>query len=111
MNDFTFKSILHDDCKRIFLNTDEFAEYRKINGKSIRVIIDQNELIDRNAGSPHSDGTYAGTVLIYVLADEFGAKPSIGSKLIIDGKRSMIIKECTDECGIYAITAEEVRIR
>lgn len=110
MKNMTFKSIINDDCKNVFLNENEFADIHKVNGKPMRVIIDKNELIDRQSGSPHDDGTYTKQVLMYVLASEYGHKPKIGNKLILDGKQMYLIKDFTDEDGIYAITVEAVKI-
>lgn len=110
MKEMTFKSIIADDCKNVFLNENEFAEIHKINGKPMRAIIDKNELIDRQKGNPHNDGTYEKSILIYVLASECGAKPKIGSRLTLDGKHNLLVKDVTDECGIYSITGEEVRM-
>lgn len=111
MKNMTFKSIIEDDCKNVFLNEKEFADIHKIDGKPMRVIIDKNELFDRQSGSPHNDGTYENTILLYVLAKEYGKTPVIGSKIIIDGKKMMLIKDFSDEDGIFAITAEAVKMQ
>lgn len=110
MSNMTFKSIINDDCKNVFLNENEFANIHKIDGKPMRVIIDKNELIDRQSGSPHNDGTYTKHILMYVLASEFGHKPKINSKFVLDGKQMYLVKDFTDEDGIYAITVEAVKI-
>lgn len=110
MKDMTFKSVLQEDCKNVFLNENEFADLHTINGNKMRVLIDNSELLDRSAGNPHNDGTYARSILLYVLADEFGARPKIGSKITLDSNTLLLIKNFTDEDGIYAITAEAVRI-
>lgn len=111
MKEMTFKSIIEDDCKNVFLNEKEFADIHKIDGKPMKVIIDKNELIDRQSGSPHNDGTYENSMLLYVLAKEYGKKPKIGSKITLDSKKMLLIKDFTDEDGIYAITAEAVRMQ
>lgn len=110
MKNMTFKSIIEDDCKNIFLNEKEFADIHKIDGKQMPAIIDKNELFNRQSGRPHNDGTYKKTTLLYVLAKEYDKIPVIGSK-IIDGKKMMLIKDFSDEDGIFAITAEEVKMQ
>ena len=113
MKDLTFKSVINKDCADIFLNDKEFADSIYINDRQIKAIIDSNELIERNISSPHDDGAFAHTILIYVLASEFGQKPKIEQKITLgrhDKKRTLIVKECTEEQGIYAITAREVKM-
>lgn len=110
MKEMTFKSIIENDCKNVFLNENEFADIHKIDGKPMRVLVDKNELLDRQSGSPHNDGTYEDSILLYVLAEEYGKKPKIGSKITFDSKKMLLIKDFTDEDGIYAITAKAVKM-
>ena len=48
-------------------------------------------------------------LLVYVRAEDYGAKPRIGSGIDLDGRRRYTVLDCTDEGGIYALTLEAYR--
>ena len=101
-----FKGIVEEDISSVFLNDEEFSEKHKIDGVEMNVIIDGNEIIERQ-GNNH-DGTYLGKTLIYVSSSEFGNKPKINSALRLDHKL-YTVKDCIDENGIYSITLERTK--
>ena len=35
-----FKSVIHNDLMQTFFNTDEFCDYHTINGKKMRVLLE-----------------------------------------------------------------------
>lgn len=43
----TFKDVLRSDIKSVFLNFEEFGEEHEINGETVLIIIDENELTER----------------------------------------------------------------
>ena len=43
----SFKDVLKDDVNNTFMNLDEFADTHIVDGKEIPVIIDENEIIER----------------------------------------------------------------
>lgn len=42
-----FKDMVQADIKEIFLNFDEFGEIHTINGEEVLIIVDENELTER----------------------------------------------------------------
>ena len=78
----TFKSAIEQENKYVFLNPNEFGEVHEINGKEMPVIIDDNELLERDKA--------------HLLNAELDA----------DLYR---VKSATEEAGIYAIEIEAVR--
>ncbi|MCD8364772.1 MAG: hypothetical protein LUC83_02965 [Clostridiales bacterium] len=105
----TFKEIIADDVKSVFLNIEEFSDTHTVNGVEMPVQIDTNEQIEREKrmGS-NVDGVYTNQKLIYVSADDFGPMPKQGSILKLDGK-TYRVADAVDEYGIYSITIEANR--
>jgi hypothetical protein len=76
-------------------------------------LFDTNELLKRGQNSTWSnqptDGIYADKMLVYIPVAEYGPKPSIGSPMLIDGKRRYLIRDCMDEDGLYSFVIERNR--
>jgi hypothetical protein len=107
----TFKDVAKADIDNVFVDTDVFFDEHLVDGKSMRVLIDNNELIERQqkVGLEAEDGVYRAKLLVYIPADDYGPKPQIGKRLILDGKRLYTITDCVPEDGIYSMTLEAVR--
>lgn len=107
----TFKELVAADIHNSFLNSLEFAEQHTVNGKKMDVVIDDNELLERDKaklmGAP-MDGTYKSRRLLFVARADFGPRPAIGVMLELDG-RQYRVKACTDEDGIFAMELERVK--
>ncbi|MBQ9090934.1 MAG: hypothetical protein IJY52_01525 [Anaerotignum sp.] len=105
----TLKDILRDDLEDVFFDLDEFAETHTVNGKQMSIIIDGNELGERKAASgKHFDGAYSNTILMYVKAEEYGARPKVGSMIVLDDKHYKVA-DVVDEGGVYSIAMGAVR--
>lgn len=105
----TFKEAIQDDIKGVFLNFDEFGEYHKLNGQKTLIIIDENELTEREKKMKGVDGElHNRQFLFYVAAEDFGPLPAPGRVLNFDG-REYLITDAADESGIYSINLEAVR--
>ena len=107
----SFKSILMDDVKGVFLNGEEFAEQHVIDGKLMTVSVDGNEVVERSkkqVEEGRSDGLYERQTIIYVSKKDFGKVPAIGRQLTMD-KGIYIIQDCIDEGGMYSITLGAIR--
>lgn len=100
----TFKEIVKNDVRQVFMNTDEFSETHTINGKEMPVQIDSNEQIEREKRmNQNMDGIYKNQKLIYVSAEDFGALPKQGAMLNMDGKMYKV-EDAIHEDGVYSIT-------
>ena len=72
----SFKEVMKDDVNNTFMNVDEFADMHTVDGKEIPVLVDDNEIIEREKKmKSNMDGVYVKQKLIYVKADDFGRKP------------------------------------
>ena len=106
----SFKELVEQDNRTVFMNLDEFADIHVINVKEMPCIIDNNEMIDREKRyqykrSLYADGVYLKEVLLYVKAEDFGPLPAVGRLLTLD-KKSYIVSDAIDEGGIYSISLE-----
>ena len=109
MEALSFKQAVSNDISAVFLNQDEFADPHTIDGQPMTVMIDDNELVEREKRmKSNMDGIHARQVLIYVSAAEFGPLPAQGRLLKLDGKRYTVL-DATEEGGVYAITLEANR--
>jgi hypothetical protein len=107
----SFKEVMKDDVNYTFMNLDEFADTHNVDGKEIPVMVDDNEIIEREKKmKSNMDGVYVKQKLIYVKADDFGALPVIGRQIMFDGKRYIVI-DAVDEQGVYSITMEANRTK
>ena len=82
-----FKELLRMDNETVFLNPDEFGEEHIISGRRMTIIIDDNEMIEREkrqiSGREYRQGVFHKQILFYVSAKVFGvfssgAKPDAG---------------------------------
>jgi hypothetical protein len=108
----SFKDVIRSDIGKVFVNIGEFAEQRLVDGVPMRVIEDANELEERQkstVANRATDGTYKAQVLLYIPVEDYGPKPKAGKLLNLDNRKTFIIRQCTEEGGIYAMTLEVSR--
>lgn len=106
-----FKEQIARDVSAVFINLEEFAERRLVNGREMNIIVDDNELLERDKSKLMNTelvGTYRSRRLMYVSEAEFGARPAIGSFISL-GANKYRVNACTEEEGIYAIELEAIR--
>ena len=105
-----FKQIVRDDNRAVFLNLEEFADTHVINGRSMSAIIDSNELEEREKAYKGNfvDGIYKKTLLVYVLAVEFGRLPAVNSAVSVDGINYRVTAAINED-AVYSFELEAVR--
>ena len=109
----TFKKQIERDNHSVFMNFNEFGEIHKVNGNKKLVIVDENELTERekrvrNRDGIKGEGLHKKQLLFYIEAEKFGPLPSPGNLLNFDGK-VYNITDANDEDGIYSISLEAKR--
>ena len=101
-----FKDILKNDIENVFLNQNEFAEEHLVDGVSMKIIIDNNEMLEREKRYKSiEDGIFHKQVLFYVSAAEFGGLPRVGRILMLD-KKSYTVTDAIREGSMYSISLE-----
>ncbi len=104
----TFKDTIKQDVRAVFLNFDEFGEIHTIFGQDVLIIIDENELTEREKRIRRNEGElHKKQLLFYIAAEDFGPLPDPGRILNLDGKQYEIM-EAENEDGIYSISLEAV---
>lgn len=72
-----FKDIIANDIDRVFLNTEEYADEARINGKKLKIVLDNEHLSNQN-NLQELDGVI-GDIFYYVSKqawlDNFGRLP------------------------------------
>jgi len=102
----SFKELLRQDVKSVFLNPAEFGEEHTVNGKPMLIIIDDNELTEREKRmKSNMDGIYKKQTLIYVSALDYGPLPGVGKPVKIDGV-TFLVTDSINECGVYSLHLE-----
>lgn len=107
----TFKEQILQDTKNVFLNTEEFGELHHINGTPVCIIIDNNEMVEREkryAAGTYKNGISTRQVLFYVTAEAFGPLPQPGRTLTLD-KQTYVVTDAISEGGIYSVSMEAAK--
>ncbi|MEG2175606.1 MAG: hypothetical protein RRY97_01930 [Oscillibacter sp.] len=108
----SFKDCIAADVSNVFLNRLEFADKHTVNGKEMTVLVDENELQERDKFKllgANQNGTYKATRMIYVAKSEFGPRPALTATINLDGREYRVAPGTTEEAGILAIALEAVR--
>lgn len=100
-----FKEMLQEDIN-IFLNADEFAEPHKIDNRTLDIVVDNDELMERS--KKEYDGISVGEVLYFVNAYDFGEIPEENTPQVFDG-RMMYVFSAREDNGIYEIILRQNR--
>jgi hypothetical protein len=100
-----FKDIIQNDTKT-FLNPKEFGDKHIVEGKEMTIIIDENELTEREKHYKMQDeGLMKRQILFYVSKVEFGELPKQGTILSLD-REVYTVSNAICEGGIYSIELE-----
>lgn len=102
-----FKDYLSYDLDNVFFNIDEFAEPHNVNGQSMDIIIDDDELKERqqnrNKFLEDPQGVYNADVLFYVKKSDFGEKPEVMENLWLDNELYQVV-DAVENNGVLEIT-------
>ena len=104
-----FKELVAQDKKKVFINPEEFGEEHEIDGKTVMVIIDNNEQIERQKRiTSNSNGIFLKEILFYVAEENFRNLPAIGRVMRFD-KKSYTVTDAINENGIFSISLKAVK--
>lgn len=104
-----FKDMVKADVKTVVFNVDEFGTEHMINGRLLPIIIDNDELLNRQAMKKlNDDGIFRAQILFYVSEELFGNRPPVKARLNLDGENYIVQDSKTDE-GVHVIILEGVK--
>lgn len=102
----SFKELVREDIKRTFLNPEEMGEEHLLNGVRVMVVIDEQELVEREKKYKGVNGElHMKQLFFYIAAEDFGPLPAPGKIINMDNK-DYIITDAANEDGIYSISLE-----
>ncbi len=102
----SFKEQIADDLGSVFLNLTEFAEQHRIEGKTIDVVIDNDQMVKMKNGQIL--GMVEADVLLYGRSSDFAREPSPGSLFNLDGKELMVVASGSD-MGLTEVALKQNR--
>ncbi|BFH15919.1 hypothetical protein WJ0W_003279 [Paenibacillus melissococcoides] len=114
-----FKDAVAHDIASVFLNFDEFGEYRSIGGQKI-LIVEDRDLISERPGlssaigkNVTAEGVYLSVVTFFVRMDDLGYVPVEGQDMRYGevGKREYpyFVTNVSEAMGILEVTIEANR--
>jgi len=113
----TFKDFAAQDVDSVFFCLDEFADMHNIDGKEMPAVVETDELKDHSshweAGAKQNfdTGLYDTVLVLYVKAKDYGAKPKIKKKLILDKDPKMFqVLDVSEESGVYRMQIGRSRL-
>ncbi|MEF3312618.1 hypothetical protein PV433_27380 [Paenibacillus sp. GYB004] len=102
----TLKDVIASDATT-FLNLNEFAEKKSVDGNEITILIDDDELQKRRSKATNpSDGIYSAVMLFYAFKTDFAARPIIGKHMKIDNRTYRVSDVQDDDPVMYTIILE-----
>ena len=102
----SFKEQIRKDLDSVFLNLDEFAELRRVEGKRIAVIVDDNQLTNLKQGQIL--GLVNADMLLMGREEDFPANLEPGRLLNVDG-RELIIENSGRDMGLVEVALRQNR--
>ena len=99
-----FKDSVDHDRLTVFLDLDFFGETYRIEGKEIPIVLDNDELKERQAGQDISVAESA--TLFYARVEDLPPRRAPGGKLNVNG-RICIVDDWQQDMGIATVALRE----
>lgn len=106
-----FKEYVQHDIKSTFINLTEFADKVRINGVSVNVVEDKDQLLYRI--KKNYDGLVVGDILFFIALEEYKKIPKVSDTPSVNQAINYNGKPCTitdvhSQDGIFEITLQKV---
>ena len=99
-----FKAMVDEDRLSVFLDTDFFGELYRIEGKEIPIVLDNDELKERQAGQDLAIAESA--TLFYARVEDLPTRRAPGENLNVNG-RECLIDDWQQDMGVATVTLRE----
>lgn len=101
----TFKEQVSADLE-VFINLDHFGEIHTIEGREVKVVLDDDKLVERQGGAEL--GVAEADLLLFAYSANLPPKKAPGSALNIDG-REYIIDDWKEDMGLATVALRQNR--
>ena len=102
----SFKDQIQQDLDAVLLDTDEFAELHRIEGKEIPVVVDNDQLVKLKQGQIL--GLVEADLLLMGKESDFPADMEPGRLLNVDGRELIVATSGTD-MGLIEVALRQNR--
>lgn len=99
-----FKEMVAADRLAVFLDVDTFGEIYRIEGKSIPIVIDNDELLERQGGQDLAVAESA--TLFYARGEDLPKRRAAGESLNVNG-RECLVDDWKEEMGISIVVLRQ----
>lgn len=99
-----FKDMVERDRSAVFLDLDYFAEMFRIDGKEIPIMLDNDELKERQNGQDLAVAESA--TLFYAKVEDLPRRRAAGESLNVNG-RECLIDDWKEDMGIATVVLHE----
>lgn len=99
-----FKDMVAADILGTFLNVDEFGEVYRVEGKEIHIMVDNDELKERQGGQDLAVAESA--TLFYAKTSDLPPRRPAGENLNING-RECLIDDWQEDMGMSTVVLRE----
>lgn len=96
----TLKDQIEADRDAVFLNTDEFAELAVVDGREVKIILDEDSLNEKT--DEYAKGLSQGDILIFVKKEDLNREPNINDQITVKG-RKWFVRHRLLNFGLYEI--------
>ena len=105
-----FKEYIQHDINSTFVNLDEFASTVQINGVSVNVVEDEDQL--QNRIKKNYDGLVVGDILFFISKEEYSKIPHVSlyptaNDAVNYNGRACLIIETNEQDGMYEIILQK----
>lgn len=99
-----FKKQVEKDIFGVFIDFDKFADWHRVAGKKILVVMDDDALKERQGGEELSIAE--SSVMFYAKTSDLGKRKQPGNTINIDGKE-YIIDDWQEDMGVTTLTLHQ----
>lgn len=99
-----FKDMVKADRIEVFLNIDEFGEIHTVEGNLIQIVIDNDELKERQSGQDIAIAE--SSTLFYARTEDLPRRRPVGESMNIDG-RECLIDDWQEDMGMSTIVLRQ----
>lgn len=99
-----FKGMVEADILGVFINVDEFGETYRIEGKDVKIVVDNDELKERQGGQDLAVAESA--TLFYARTADLPARRAAGESLNVNG-RECLVDDWKEDMGMSTVVLRQ----